>query len=70
MNCGSCACNVIPREAVYEISDEPSTHSATSMEKKIDPEKTHLKDIARREEYEGEWKRLKKHTIKLPRVSF
>lgn len=70
MNCGSCACNVIPREAAYEVSDEPKSESVTSVEKKTEPEKTHLKDNARRQEYEGEWKSLKKHSIKLPRVSF
>lgn len=69
MNCSSCACNVIPREALYEISDEPSD-SVTSVEKKTEPAKTHLKDTTRRQEYEDEWRRLKKQTIKLPRVSF
>jgi hypothetical protein len=70
MNCGSCACNVVPREAVYEISDEPRSDSASSGEKTAELEKTHLKDTARKQEYEVEWKRLKKHSIKLPRVSF
>jgi hypothetical protein len=70
INCGSCACNVVPREAVYEISDEHRSDTVVSREKTVEAIKPHLNDAARKQEYESEWKRLKRHSVKVPRVSF
>lgn len=58
------------REIVNEITDDPENSSITSSGKIKESQRAHLNDTARREEYEAEWKKLKRHSVKLPRVSF
>jgi hypothetical protein len=67
INCGGCTCKAMSKETVNEISDDVHSGTVTSIR---EPENKLLNNAERRNDYEIEWKKLKRHSVKLPRVSF